>query len=90
MITHVGPSDPDFLTVYDIDRGSGIRYDPDYARQQIADAMTAAGAELVGRRLAASTASPSGSSSSRASRTSGARSATWCAPSSRRPASRSP
>ena len=49
MITHVSPSDYDFLTVYDIDRGSGIRYDPEYARQQIADAMTAAGAELVGR-----------------------------------------
>ena len=47
MITQVSPSDFDFLTVYDIDRGSGIRYDPEYARQQIADAMTAAGAELV-------------------------------------------
>lgn len=47
MITQVSPSDFDFLTVYDLDRGSGIRYDPEYARQQIADAMTAAGAELV-------------------------------------------
>ena len=47
MITQVSPSDYDFLTVYDIDRGSGIRFDPEYARQQIADAMTAAGAELV-------------------------------------------
>ena len=48
MITHVSPSDYDFLTVYDIDRGSGIRYDPEYARQQISDAMIAAGAELSG------------------------------------------
>ncbi|MEX1345396.1 MAG: ABC transporter substrate-binding protein, partial [Candidatus Limnocylindrales bacterium] len=47
MITHVGPSDPDFLTVYDIDRGSGISYDPELARELIAEAMTAAGAELV-------------------------------------------
>jgi peptide/nickel transport system substrate-binding protein len=47
MITHVGPSDPDFLTVYDIDRGSGITYDPELARDLIADAMTGAGAELV-------------------------------------------
>ena len=47
MITHVGPSDPDFLTVYDIDRGSGITYDPELARELIAEQMTAAGAELV-------------------------------------------
>lgn len=47
MVTHVGPSDPDFLTVYDIDRGSGIGYDPELARELIAEAMTAAGAELV-------------------------------------------
>ena len=66
MITHVSPSDFDFLTVYDIDRGSGIRYDPEYARQQITDAMTAAGAELVDGTVAwTSAASPSGSSSSR-------------------------
>ncbi len=50
MITHVAPSELDFQTVYDIDRGSGIRYDPDYAHEQIATAMTAAGAELVGDR----------------------------------------
>ena len=48
MVTHVSPSEYDFLTVYDIDRGSGIRYDPEYARQQISDAMIAAGAELTG------------------------------------------
>ena len=48
MLTHVSPSDYDFLTVYDIDRGSGIRYDAEYARQQIATAMTAAGAERAG------------------------------------------
>ncbi|HSM33111.1 MAG TPA: ABC transporter substrate-binding protein, partial [Anaerolineae bacterium] len=47
MLTHVGPSDPDFLTIYDIDRGSGIGYDPELARELIAEAMTGAGAELV-------------------------------------------
>jgi peptide/nickel transport system substrate-binding protein len=47
MVTHVGPSDFDFLTVYDIDRGSGIRYDPELARDMINTAMTGAGAELV-------------------------------------------
>jgi ABC-type transport system substrate-binding protein len=47
MVTHVGPSDPDFLTIYDIDRGSGIVYDPELGRELIAEAMTAAGAELV-------------------------------------------
>ncbi len=47
MLTHVGPSDPDFLTIYDIDRGSGISYDPELARELIAEAMTAAGAELI-------------------------------------------
>jgi peptide/nickel transport system substrate-binding protein len=47
MITHVGSSDPDFLTVFDIDRGSGITYDPELGRSLIGEAMTAAGAELV-------------------------------------------
>jgi peptide/nickel transport system substrate-binding protein len=47
MRTHVGPSDPDFLTIYDIDRGSGITYDPELARDLISEAMTAAGAELI-------------------------------------------
>jgi peptide/nickel transport system substrate-binding protein len=47
MRTHVGPSDPDFLTVFDIDRGSGITYDPELARELIAEAMTGAGAELI-------------------------------------------
>ena len=32
MLTQVSPSDFDFLTVYDIDRGSGIRFDAEYAR----------------------------------------------------------
>ncbi len=47
MLTHVGPSDPDFLTVYAIDRGSGISYDPELGRDLIAQAMTDNGAELV-------------------------------------------
>ena len=47
MISQVSTSDRDYLTVYDIIRGSGIRFDPEDARQRIADAMTAAGATLV-------------------------------------------
>jgi peptide/nickel transport system substrate-binding protein len=47
MTTHVARSDPDYLTVYEVDRGSGITYDPELGREMIADAMTAAGAELV-------------------------------------------
>lgn len=50
MVTHMGPFDPDFLTVYDIDRGSGITYDPELAREMIRQAMTSAGAELVDGR----------------------------------------
>lgn len=47
MLTHVGPSDPDFLTIYDIDRGSPYTYAPELGRELIAEEMTAAGAELV-------------------------------------------
>ena len=47
MISHVSPLDFDFLTVYDVDRGSGITYDPDFARDQIERSMKDAGAELV-------------------------------------------
>lgn len=48
MITQVSPRDFDFLAIYDLDRGSGIRYDPERARNQIAEAMKKAGAELSG------------------------------------------
>jgi peptide/nickel transport system substrate-binding protein len=50
MTTHVARSDPDYLTVYETDRGSGITYDPELGRELIAEAMTAAGAELVDGR----------------------------------------
>jgi len=48
MVTHLSPRDFDFLSIYDIDRGSGIRYAPEQARDQIAQAMRKVGAELVG------------------------------------------
>jgi peptide/nickel transport system substrate-binding protein len=48
MISQVSPGDFDYLTVYDIERGSGIQYDPEYARQLISKAMQGAGAELTG------------------------------------------
>ena len=47
MVSHVSPWDFDFLTVYELDRGSGIRYDPELARELIQEAMEDAGAELV-------------------------------------------
>ena len=50
QLAAVGPASPDYLTAYDVIRGSGIAYDPDYARHAIAEAMTAAGATLVDGR----------------------------------------
>lgn len=50
MRTHVSPLDHDYLTVFDLDRGAGVRYDPEYARALIAAAMTEAGATLEGER----------------------------------------
>ena len=50
MTTHVARSESDYLTVYEVDRGSGITYDPELGRELIAEAMTAAGAELVDGR----------------------------------------
>ncbi len=47
MNTHVSPWDYDYLTVYELDRGAGIRYEPELARELIAEAMEAAGAERV-------------------------------------------
>ncbi len=47
MLTHVSPQDHDYLTVYEIERGAGITYDPEYGRRLIAESMTAAGARLV-------------------------------------------
>ena len=48
MITHVSPQDHDYLTIFDIERGAGITYDPEYGRQVIAEAMKGAGASLQG------------------------------------------
>jgi peptide/nickel transport system substrate-binding protein len=46
MITHVGPSDYDYITVFDLIKESYITYDPELAKQMIAEAMTAAHAEI--------------------------------------------
>ncbi|TVR56927.1 MAG: hypothetical protein EA426_13010 [Spirochaetaceae bacterium] len=48
MITHVSPHDFDYLTVFETARGSGITYDPEYAREMIASAMQNAGATRSG------------------------------------------
>ena len=48
MTTHVSPQDHDYLTIYDIERASGIAYDPEYARELIEEAMLAAN-ETVAR-----------------------------------------
>jgi peptide/nickel transport system substrate-binding protein len=50
MATHLSPREFDFVTIHDLDRGSGIGFDPEFARRQISDAMTDAGAELVDGR----------------------------------------
>ena len=47
MLAHVSSFDHDYLTLYDMIHESSIRYDPDYAKQIIAEEMTNAGAELV-------------------------------------------
>ncbi len=47
MISQVSPADFDYLTVYDIERATGIGYDPEYGRQMIKTAMTKAGAVLA-------------------------------------------
>jgi len=48
MLTHVSPQDHDYLSVYDLERASGITYDPEYGRELIKGAMTEAGATLDG------------------------------------------
>ena len=47
MVSHLSPSDYDFLTIYDQARGADIRYDPELARKRIKDAMTKVGAQLT-------------------------------------------
>ena len=47
MYTNVASTDFDYLTVFDVIQQADLDYDPEYARQLIADAMTEAGAELV-------------------------------------------
>ena len=47
MYTNVASTDFDYLTVFDVIQQADLRYDPEYARQLIAEAMTEAGAELV-------------------------------------------
>jgi len=46
MYTHVSPTDFDHLTIRDVLVKRNIRYDPEYARQLVSDAMRKAGAEL--------------------------------------------
>ena len=47
MYTNVASTDFDYLTVFDVIQQADLNYDPEYARQQIAAAMTEAGAELL-------------------------------------------
>lgn len=47
MYTNVASTDYDYLTVFDVIQQADVDYDPEYARQLIADAMSDAGAELV-------------------------------------------
>ena len=47
MYTNVASTDFDYLTVFDVIQEANLGYDPEFARQQIAEAMTEAGAKLV-------------------------------------------
>jgi len=47
MYTVNSPTDFDYLTVFDIIQEQDLRYDPEFAREEIAAAMEEAGAELV-------------------------------------------
>lgn len=44
QLTHVSPFDFDYLTVYELIKESGIRYDPELAKRMVKDAMLKAGA----------------------------------------------
>jgi len=46
MIAHVSPFEYDYLTVVDLVQAFNFRYDPDFAKQLISQAMTKAGAVL--------------------------------------------
>lgn len=46
MVAHVNPFDYDYLTVFDLVKEMNIRYDPEYARRTITEAMTRAGAVM--------------------------------------------
>ena len=46
MLTHVSPSDFDYLTVYNLARESRITYDPGLAAEMVSQAMTEAGAVM--------------------------------------------
>ena len=47
MLTNISPTDFDYLTVFTQVNEWGLAYDPAYARSQIADALTDAGAQLT-------------------------------------------
>lgn len=47
MYTVNSPTDFDYLTVFDIVQAQDLRFDPEFAREEIANAMEAAGAELA-------------------------------------------
>ncbi|MEM2545665.1 MAG: ABC transporter substrate-binding protein [Nitrososphaerota archaeon] len=46
MYTHVSPTDLDYLTVRDVIVSRNIRYDPEYAKEIVSNAMRKVGAEL--------------------------------------------
>lgn len=47
MYAHLSPTDFDYLTIFDVVQEMDLRYDPEFARAQIADAMNDAGAEMI-------------------------------------------
>lgn len=47
MLTNISPTDFDYLTIFSQISAAGVTYDPEFARAQIDEAMTEAGAEKV-------------------------------------------
>ncbi len=46
MVTFLSAYDPDYITIFDIVKNYDFRYDPEYAKKLVAEAMTKAGAVM--------------------------------------------
>ncbi len=46
MVAHISPFEYDYVTIFNVVKDSGIRYDPELAKRMISDALTAVGAVM--------------------------------------------